>query len=346
MVIQSYDRRQFEEREYYKTIERHIAGQASNRVWLYTVDKALERERDSNEFKTEPIVRIIRWQARNIDDKKIWRQRSSYNVRSEEEWASTSEIVEAIKGTNMPGSSFVRIPQEELDKLHDEIDLKEKRLKKEKRKRVNLKEQIQNLREVNSAKMVELNSYKKRIKLMKNNIREYNNVLKNFNDLINENDTTETHVHNFLLDNNADWLFGLKYIELDSKVRFPPNTKKYNYEFDMMLKRYDEFWDLIELKGPNENLFDQRTRKRSKPNRKLSEAIGQVFTYLHICDRMKSKLVLKPRAYIIIGKTETDDIRERRIFASYLNNVRVWTYSDLYERGKKLLKYIKSPSII
>ena len=70
-----------------------------------------------------------------------------------------------------------------------------------------------------------------------------------------------------------------------------------------------------------ENLFDKETKRRNKPNKALSEAIGQVFTYLHVCDTINLKNILKPKAMIVVGKKKTDKLSERRIFSSYLNNV-------------------------
>jgi len=63
-----------------------------------------------------------------------------------------------------------------------------------------------------------------------------------------------------------------------------------------MLRRNDGFLDLVELKGPNTNLFDMRTRNRTNINVDLSTALGQVLAYLHECDRGKRKKIFKPKA--------------------------------------------------
>ena len=63
---------------------------------------------------------------------------------------------------------------------------------------------------------------------------------------------------------------------------------------------------------------------------------------LHICEVTNLKNILKPKAMIVIGKEKTDKPTERRIFQSYLNNVELITYTELLQRGKSLLNYIKS----
>jgi len=332
-VIKRYNGRKFVESDFYAPIVRHIAGLSSNNIWLYTVEKALEVE------SQKVVIRIIRWRARNDEkDKNIkyWRtgrrNGGSYNVRSSEEWGATSQIVDVLIDSKMSDDNFVLLPKGEYEKILGQQD-----------KVGDLHNKIKKLKTVDSAKDVELSTFKQKLKLMKANIKSYEQILNEFKSLIENLSTTETDVHKFIFEKKAYWLFGLEYVDINSKVRFPPGKR--DYEFDIMLKRRDGFLDLVELKGPNENLFDKRTGKRSKPNKALSEAIGQVFTYLHACDTSKFKNILKPKAKIIIGKEKTDKVRERRIFQSYLNNVELITYTDLLKQGRSLLNYIKSATL-
>ena len=237
-------------------------------------------------------------------------------------------------GSEAEDRKFRSISVEEYDSLHAAAY----NLKFEKSEKRILLSKIHDLQNVSSAAEAESNSYKKRLSLMRSNVKKLRLILSKFNKLISQPYTTETDVHKFLYDNKAFWMFGLEYISLKKKVRFPPG-KNY-YEFDLMLQRHDSFWDLVELKGPNESLFDKRTTRRSTPNRKLSEAVGQVFKYLFEIDRMGERNIIKPKAYIVIGKHEIDQPSERRIFSSYLNNVDLITYSELYERGQQLLKHL------
>lgn len=335
-VIETYDDRTFVESNFYHTLTRYVAGTSKNRVWLYTVDKCEELDNETQEPTGKTIIRIIRWRAKNdkVDKKiKYWKIRSSYNVRSSDEWLSASELVNALLDNDMENTNFVVIPKDEYVKFSDD-----------KTETTDLMTQIRKLKSEKSARNAQLDLFKKRFSLMKSNIKEYEKILADFKALIDRTDSTETEVHQFVEKNNIFWVFGLDYVRIDSKVNFPPGKK--DYQFDLMLKRHDNFLDLAELKGPNENLFDKRTSKRNKPNQKLSEALGQVFTYLHACDVKRLKNILKPKSIIVIGKDTTDKIEERRLFSSYLTNVELITYSELYKRGKKLIEYIKSSALI
>jgi len=146
-------------------------------------------------------------------------------------------------------------------------------------------------------------------------------------------------VHEFIEKANPFWLFGLEYLALDCKVPFP--EKKPVFFFDIMLRRLDGFHDLVELKGPNDSLFDRRTKNRWKLNAKLSEALGQVIVYLDACDRYRRAGLFKPKAVIVIGNKETDNLRQRKLLGSRLAHVEILTYSELVARGGQLLKHLE-----
>ena len=92
-----------------------------------------------------------------------------------------------------------------------------------------------------------------------------------------------------------------------------------------MLRRNDGFLDLVELKGPNTNLFDMRTRNRTNINVDLSTALGQVLAYLHECDRGKRKKIFKPKALTVIGRRTKENDRQKRLLVSHLARVDVLT---------------------
>jgi hypothetical protein len=306
-VVEEYVGRKFNEIKGFKSQNRHIANISSNNTWLNTVELGLEQNRDTNEFETQ-IIKLVRWRAINAEDKsKTWRVWRRYNIRSAEEWQNVSSIVNDLVEENTQNEISVHVPIKKFDQLVNALD--------------------------------EQRAFKKRISKMQKDIKDYEIILKNFDGLISDNNTTETDVHKYLVEKRAHWMFGLEYIELKKKVRI--DTGEYYYESDLMLQRHDGFWDLVELKGPNENLFNKRTQHRSTPNRALSEAVSQVFTYFDAIDKMFDVSIVKPKAFIVIGKQQTDRPSDRRIFSSYLNNIELITYSELYQRGKRLIKYIK-----
>jgi hypothetical protein len=300
-------------------------------LWAYTVD--ITKDIDDLGIDTgKRFVRLVRWAARNDpNDKSIkyWVQRKWYSVRSMDEWISASGVINAIYGT----AKEVELPPHLTNREREELDEGRKKIAQLKRENIQLKSRSDTYREENE-------SYRDRFREMRHHKKEYSDFLRSFKELIDDESTTETQVHNLIKEHQAFWMFGLEYTEMVSEQ--PIQIKKGNvndYRFDILLKRQDMFWDLVELKGPNENLFDQRTPKRFKPNQKLSEAIAQVITYLYICDAYL-KDVFKPRAIIVIGNKNTDHAWQRRLFGSYLNNIEVITYNDLYQRGKALLDYI------
>lgn len=332
MIKKAYGRK-FVNADFFEPNERLIGLLAQNHCWLNTVERGIEINR-SGDKSNKNIIKIVRWRAINDknDDNKYWRFHRSFNVRSFAEWEQTSNLVESLVISDTYKTNFISVPEEEFDKLNE----KSTKLEFEKKKSSAI---IQLLKNVNSANELELNLLKKTLALMRSNIKKLQKTLNEFNNLVSNSDTTETQVHDFLVEKDAYWMFGLEYVSFDSNVRLCSGDN--SFYFDLMLFRRDGFRDLVELKGPNVNLFDQRTLKRYKPNSSLSEAVGQSFTYLYAID-VNAHEIVKPKAYIVIGKKETDNPSERRVFSSYLSNIDLITYSDLYQRGRQLLKYIKT----
>ena len=336
--ITTFNGRTFIEQNNYITLERYPAGITNNHGYCITVEKSLElpyqrgnQSGDRRPQKKKKVVRIVRWKARinkEQQDAKEWRKISAYNVRSSNEWENSASFVNSLMGVDLTDTTFIKIPIEDHDKL----------LKNE-RRIDQLESEIKKLRSEERALQIESATFRKRVELMKKNKQKYDDILLNFNELIENPNSTESHVHRFIKKFKPYWFFGLEYVDMNSNVKFPPQTKE--YEFDIMLKRYDNYYDLVELKGPNERLFSQVTSHRKKPLRKLSESLGQVFTYLHVCEKDTTMMnLLKPSAFVVIGKEQSDDLKERRIMSSFLSNVEIITYSDLVQRGKKLFEYI------
>ena len=328
--------RTFVENAQYQMIDRYPVIYSKNKVFCITVEKCLEipverPDQKGKKQKSRIITRVVRWKARN-DEKnpkiKYWRILRSYNIRSAEEWENVEKYVNKLISGEQSDPSQVTIPIHEYFSLIEDQKIKDK-----------LELEISNIKTLEKSRKAESNIFKKKVNLMKANKKKFEDILKNFKILIENPESNETKVHKFIHEKKPYWLFGLEYVEMASHVSFPPNKKE--YEFDLMLQRYDNFYDLVELKGPNEKLFRQKTKNRYQPRPKLSEAIGQVFKYLHICDTTPEiKDLIKPKAFIVIGNENTDDPDERRIFSSFLNNVEVLTFSDLLARGTKLLDYI------
>jgi hypothetical protein len=323
--------RDFEESEYYNIIYRIPIGIAKNNVWCYTVEKSIEKPRipPKRPKPDKIVIRLIRWKARN-DEKspeiKYWRHPRAYNVRSINEWENAKSVIDALMSKELINPEIVTLP---LDNYKDLL-----RIKDEKNK---LESEIENIRSLNQVASTENKVFRKRINLMKKEKGKYEKILDQLSRLVNNPKTLETKIQSFFQEKKPVWLFGLEYRDLIPKVKFPKD--KPEFECDFMLLRYDNFLDLVELKGPNEKLFRPKNN-RYIPYKKLSEAIGQVFMYIYICDANQFMNFFRPKSYIIIGNKTTDNPNERHLFSSFLNNVEIYTYTELLTRGETLLSYI------
>ena len=334
-VMKEFNGRIFPDFEDYKPFERLRAYLSQNHIWLSTVEIGSILSHGSS----RTVIRIIRWRAKEDKDsgEKYWEYKSyrKLNINSIEEWEAASNLVDYFFKGNVKDNSLISISAEEYNRLYADSRKQQSKIK-------NLLAEIRGLKNLNSAIDAERQTFKQRLSIMKANIGDLEAILHDYKKLVSSETTNETDVKDYLENNHAYWMFGLEYIDIKREVGFPFGKGKKDFYFDFMLQRHDEFLDLVECKGPNENLFDKRTRKRNKPNEKLSEAIGQVFRYLYAIDKTWDEKVIKPKAYIVIGKQEKDVSSERRIFSSYLSNTEIITYSELYERGQQLLKHIRN----
>ncbi len=319
--------RLFLENERYQVRDRHVTGETQNKVWLYTVDVATEVD------SGRAILQLVRWRARLGEGRppqKLWKRFRNYNIRSTEQWESASRAIDAcIHGASLaPDPDFLRLatPATEARTEQDQLD--------------DVTAELQRVKEADQLHRAEKRRAEQRLREMKRHVGTYRRALAEFKSLVENTDTKETTVHTFIERTRPFWMFGLEYTDFESKVRFPPRSQK--FEFDLMLKRIDGFYDLVELKGPNDSLFDRRTRRRSKLNVALAGALGQVFTYLNECDRQGAMRLFKPKAIIVIGNRKTDDPRQRRLVTSHLSRVEILTYSELLNHGTTLLRHLEA----
>lgn len=329
-MLKEFNGREFPEGSWrYETKDRMIAGQTPNKVWLYTVDVC----EDVESGKT--LLRLVRWVARkeNGDSPtKVWRFRGAYNLRSLSHWDAISRTVDALLHEDIPLKETGILKPHEIDSQiiqskDEEINALESAVERGKTALVSHKAQLR--------------KSKQRIKEMKSHIGDYRETLKKFKTLVEKPSTNERRIHGFIDREKPFWIFGLEYVAIRSKVAFPPPPSRKKYEFDLMLDRFDRFMDLVELKGPNENLFSKRTKHRSKINQSLSVALGQVIAYLSECDKIRRKTLVRPNALIVIGNKKTDDPSQRRLLASHMSRVEILTYTDLLKHGEQLLKHIE-----
>jgi hypothetical protein len=288
------------------------------------------------------VLQIVRWRAL-FDDQQhpIWLNRSRYNVRSVEQWDSASKAIDSyLSGSKLPSDSafsedFIQVEQGArrkrglADSDEENSGAEVTRLKRQ------LKEE-RSARAAETAAKRKAHAWKRQLK---RHVGTYRRAFGDFCELVRQPTTDETVIHDFIRERNPFWLFGLEYLGLDCRVPFP--EKKPKFFFDIMLRRMDGFHDLVELKGPHDSLFDRRTKNRWKLNSKLAEALGQVIVYLDACDRYRRAGLFKPKAVIVIGNKETDNVGQRKLLSSRLAHVEVLTYSELAEHGRQLLRHLE-----
>lgn len=323
-----------------RVLRRTVTGLAANKVWLYSVDEL------EDVGSGQVAIQIVRWQARHDDlHHPIWMNRSRYNVRSLEQWETATTAVESYLDHSRlrHDPAFV----DEFEPVGRGVSRAQRAPRTIRSAQADSRDaRIQDLtklvKEANAARAAEAAARRKArtwLRQLKRHAKTYRKTFGEFRSLVGSPATTETDVHNFIERSNPFWLFGLEYLGLDSKVPFP--EKKPVFFFDLMLRRLDGFFDLVELKGPHDSLFDRRTKNRWKLNSKLSEALGQVIVYLDACDRYRKAGLFKPKAVIVIGSKGTDNLRQRRLLGSRLAHVEILTYSELVERGSQLLKHLE-----
>lgn len=231
-ILISYAGRTFIEKDVFPTIYR-IKVHESLPLWVYTVDIAKEVD-DLGVETGKKFVRIVRWAARNDpDDKSIkyWIQLKWYNIRSKAEWQRASSVMNALYGTakkiELP-TTLINLEHDMLNKKNEEVD--------------QLINEIRELKNRQSIILAENAAYRARFGEMKRNIKEYKNFLKSFKELIDDENSTETQVHDLIEEHKSFWLFGLEYIDMLSHEPIPLNKNQVkDYEFDLLLKRQDLF---------------------------------------------------------------------------------------------------------
>lgn len=148
-----------------------------------------------------------------------------------------------------------------------------------------------------------------------------------------------------------NWLFGIQY---GNPIGHP--RVGFRSILDYLFPTPDGFIDILEIKRPIHEVIKE---DRSHPgaycwSAEANEAIGQVVNYLHeielhqleIAQKLKQEhslklSTIKPRAFILIGKSDLWEEIERDAFRKLnhsLHGIEVLTYTDLLRRGENLIK--------
>jgi len=150
---------------------------------------------------------------------------------------------------------------------------------------------------------------------------------------------------------NNRWLFGPQYGSPISKAHVGFQSIP-----DFLFPTPDGFIDILEIKLPKHEVIQESRSHRGayRWSSEANEAIGQVVNYLYEMElhqleiakkisqlRRFSFTTLKPRAFILIGQSVDWGLEKREALRKMnfsLHGIEVLTYSELHNRGEKLIK--------
>ncbi|PIR03951.1 MAG: hypothetical protein COV59_02090 [Candidatus Magasanikbacteria bacterium CG11_big_fil_rev_8_21_14_0_20_39_34] len=194
-------------------------------------------------------------------------------------------------------------------------------------------------------------------------VEEYKNDLIEFKSLIESSETTETDIQNFL--ENRVWFFGLNYVQSkrNSKPKFGSGLGS---QYDFLLEGFNQVYDIVELKGPNDELFEldssgERTRSFDdrtdyRFSQKFSRALHQVMLYMqefeesfgHIKEQQPSiQNFMYPKGTIVLSKrslfpkTGRNSQKYLHLANRQFANVDILTYDDLADRAQIIINFIE-----
>lgn len=164
-------------------------------------------------------------------------------------------------------------------------------------------------------------------------------------------DLPEKHWQDWFSENK--WLLGSDFAQIIDERQIDTENIA-----DYIMKAFDGFVDLVEIKKPNGLPFWAAAKDHDNyvPSSDLVKAITQCLNYLHaieqeansvkFIERTKSK-VIKPRCILVYGRSSdwNDEQREAyRILNSAYIQLSILTYDHLLTRAKNVLGLIDDPT--
>lgn len=149
------------------------------------------------------------------------------------------------------------------------------------------------------------------------------------------------------------WIFGANYQQPIEKQKINISGIMPDYLFPTV----DNFVDVLEIKLPASKVIEEDPNHRGSWvwSKESNYAIGQVVTYLSEIERLRFEierlirqhhqreiLMLKPRAYILIGDSKEWSSEQQEGLKKlnyHLHGIEVITYFDLLKRGEAFLHF-------
>jgi hypothetical protein len=160
-----------------------------------------------------------------------------------------------------------------------------------------------------------------------------------------EQDLSE-HVWQAWFEKN-DWILGTDFVQVVDDRRIDVG-----HIADYLMKSYDGFLDIVEIKKPNVGTFWAARPDHGNlvPSADLTKAVAQANRYIFqverqmdskdFCRRVGYVPVVKPRSTLIFGRSqgwEDDECEAYRIFNSAFHSLTVLTYDHVLLKGRRML---------
>jgi hypothetical protein len=175
-----------------------------------------------------------------------------------------------------------------------------------------------------------------------------------YESLVETAGTQETDVQLFL--ERHPWIVGLHYVRARGRMEVPRGT------IDFVLDRFDGFFDIVELKGPGEQIVVERDssegdlRPGSPCQYTLSKALGNALAQAHLyrsiliaSNDLRAQLGLsdtrQPRIVILIGQAKSLTAGAREVLRELnlsLHRVEIIPYDLVSERMSGLLDNLEN----
>lgn len=171
--------------------------------------------------------------------------------------------------------------------------------------------------------------------------------IKKLESILEGNYTNEVEIQKFLKENL--WMFGNDYA-------FVVEQDRINAEniLDAIPKNLESFVDIIEVKLPNEKLFNlDKSHNNYYSTSNLTKAIAQTQNYIFELEKKMTDnryqqenycSIVRPKGIVLFGSDKNlndEESKYLRILNSSYHNIQIFTYQQLFEKAKNTLCFVK-----
>lgn len=224
-------------------------------VMHYVFKASGQREADTYSIIRQPkrnrlFFTLVKWRPLKDNDngQPIWYPWPRYYIKSSKEWLQVRSVVEKSSLDKLGWGAPDRLsPLGGRDQLYDQVHYLTRELDQLKESYRKLESEYGELtlrshweRIEKEIATLQLDEIKEKYELRKEQLEKFQGKMTG----------GETEIHDFLKDDDSkDWLLGLEYKKVEHEFYFPPGTNE--NRFDILCQRYDDRYDIYELKAPN-----------------------------------------------------------------------------------------------